>query len=256
MWVQLIQFFTVRPVLEIAAVLLFIIASIWAVGMLVLYVLKSAGISKIGPIELTRRTFRRKSIVKDNGEIMIILKKHAEMINAVRDIKNNVIHLQMRFVDSKSIECRGIMQKVFLKLIEDEHSKAGCESNSIVQNDDYRMYRLCLRILTEDLRDFYEECFNVNHLADKTENEFRDYCRVVGTEVVQKATDILNDLYQGEIISRPLLYSANQRIIPEMLDISTDILTHARDMAVKAKNDVARLESEFDSWFQNQTETV
>lgn len=256
MWVQLIQFFTVRPVLEIAAVLLFIIASIWAVGMLVLYIMKSAGISKIGPIELTKKTLLRKSFMKNSNDIMIILKKHAEMINTVRDIKLNVIHLQMRYVDSKSIECRGIMQKLFLKLVEDEHSKAGYESNSLVQNDDYRMYRLCLRILTEDLRDFYEECFNVNHLAEKTENEFRDYCHVIGVEVIQKSTDILNDLYQGKFVSRPLIYSANQKIIPDMMEISTDILTHAREVAIKAKNDVARLESEFDSWFANYTETV
>jgi len=140
---------------------------------------------------------------------------------------------------------RGAMQKTFLGLAKD--------SQSLVDTEDYHCYRLCLRAVFEDFKDYMRVCIKENHFTSKTEQEFRAYTALKIDAILQIATDTLNDLYHGKIISRATLYKENQKIVPDIRVMLTEIYFEARNIATRAEVEVDQQERAFDLYF---TETI
>lgn len=203
---------------------------------LIIYILKKVGLIRIGAFQIGSST-----------DLMDLLHKHASMIHKIRDIQMNILPQQLRYAEAKSIESRGLLQKTFLSLVEDKCKEDDCYT----ETSDYRTYKLCLRVLHDELRIYYNDMFIQNHLAEKTEEEFRDYCELCAAQILQIGTDILNDLYKGDTISRASIFNANKDIVDVLKDHIMDTIIYARHVAMKASDEVAFVEKQFDVYFKD-----
>ena len=119
-------------------------------------------------------------------------------------------------------------------------------------SEDFRLYKMCLRIITDDMREYFEMIFRENHLAEKTEPEFQIYVDNSTKEIVQMATDTLNEFYFGKTITRMAIFKANKEITHEIEQHCGQILHGARNIAMKGLADAAKLEAEFNVYFSKK----
>ena len=250
-----------RPLGEIVALAVLIIGIIWALAFAVVWTIKKVKVHKIGGVEMGQEQPELQpgqsphAICLHGQDIVRILRKQAETLNAISEIRHSIIPQQMRYMESRAAELRGSLQKTFLAVMEGERVKGNtCEEN-FVDTSDYRIYWMCLRIVQDDLREFFRICFRENHLASKSESEFRSYIETITREALQKATDTLNELYHGTVVTRAMVYEANKAIIPELDEGIEDVLLHARAIALKSLSDVKIKQDEFDAFFQKHMGT-
>lgn len=249
------QFMGTKSSTEIFLSIVIITGAFWLIGLCIVFVLSKGKISRVGKdgIEIgpfTKTPPSPHARCQNVKDVFIVLKAQADMINRVRDIKDAVLPEQMRFAESVAVEIRGILQKTFLGLLEKVTTANGSPSLNLVLSSDYHLFRLCVRSIYEDQRDYVRLCFRENHLSDKTEAEFRAYIDTKTDEIIQKTTDLLNDLYRGELVSRVELYEANRKTLPEVREAIARIFQHARDTATKANQEAIKLEKEFEAYFK------
>ncbi len=252
------EFLATHTVWNILLIISGAIVGVWAIVLAVVYGIKNARLKKAGAggVEFGDKQPEQPAHANcvHGRDIVVLLKKQAEMINEVHDIKDSVIPEQMRFAESKAVELRGMLQKIFLGLLQDEADSGRIQQDKqYVEYDDYHLYRLCIRSIYEDMRDYIRVCFRENHLAVKTEAEFRIYVSTKTDEMVQKSTDLLNDLYHGKVILRSVVYSANQQHMQEIRDSIASIFGQARDIAIKAVTESTQKEQEFETYFSEKT---
>jgi len=180
-------------------------------------------------------------------DIVILLKEQSAMFNAVRNITDGVMPEQMKIAEGRGIDVRGIMQRKFLKIL--AAALGGKDAENLVEHCEYRMYRLCLDIVYNELIARLRTLFRENHYADRTESMFREYVLNKTAELNQHATDLLNDLYHGSIITRVMIYDNNQEIKSSIDMIFSDIFWAAREIAIKAATDTRVLRENFDALF-------
>lgn len=239
---------------------LFIIAGAivgaWSIVFALVYAIKKVRLKRagVGGVEFGEKSPEQPAHANcvHGRDIVVLLKKQAEMITAVRDIRDSILPEQMRYAESRAVELRGLLQKTFLGLLQDEAESGRIANQNHVQSDDYHMYRLCMRAAYEDMRDYLRICFRENHFASKSEQEFRAYIAAKTDELCQNTTDLLNDLYHGKIISRATVYEANKRLAPQIRESLADIFQQARTVAISACLESDKLEQEFETYFSEK----
>lgn len=237
---DILKLFAGRTLLDIVVIILVLSASL-------VYLIKKGNVSKIGSVTIggTNKAPPH-ATCPHSRDILEILSKQSEYINNVRDIRQSVIPQQMRFMDSKSIETRGIMQKTFLALQEKITNDHNIPQ---VETFEYQTYKTSLRIVHQDMREYFLECFRENHLADKSESEYRAYAEMCANEIIQNTTDILNDLYRGSIVTRSIIFEENKTILSKLRENIIDVYNHARAIAIKAEQDIKHQKDAFDTYF-------
>lgn len=250
-----------HSVWELVMITVLLVGIVWAAAAAIVWIVSKIKIRKIGDVEMggdspvPKPGVSPHAICLHGQDIVQILKKQADMLNAVNEIRHSIVPQQMRFAESKSADSRGVLQKAFLALMDSERAAGRCPSDNFVDTIDYKMYWMCLRIVHEDVREYLRICFRENHLADKSEAEFRNYVANVKKEVIQNASDTLNELYHGTIITRAMIYEENKKVIPILESYIEETFNHARDVAIRALADIRLKQGEFDSYFQKHMGT-
>lgn len=213
---------------------------------------------KVGDASLTTNADGTPALCTVNGtphtqcihgkDIVILLKKQAEMFDAVRGVICSVMPEQMKVAEGRGIDIRGVMQRKFLKML--SGALGGKDVENLVEHSEYKLYRMCLDILYNELLDRVRILFRENHYADRTESAFRDYVANKTAELNQHASDLLNDLYHGSLVTRVMLYDGNQEIKGSIDTIFSDIFWNAREIAIKAASDSEELKAEFEALFE------
>lgn len=249
---QAISFLFQRPVWEIILLLLFITGFTTTVILVIFTLLQKSKIKKIGKdgIEICTEENSKDTPHKPphatcpyGRDIILILKRQSETINKIRDAHANILPEQMKYAESKAIEVRALLQKIFVKLLHE------ATTNTHVESRDYHLYRLCLRSIYEDLRDYIRVCFRENHLIEKTDSDYKEYVNLKVQEIIQTTTELLDDLYQGEVVQRDILHQANMESVPVIRVLLTEIFYKAREIAQQSHDQIKSLENEFDLFF-------
>jgi hypothetical protein len=243
MWETLKAFLTAKTTLDVSIILILLCGVLWSLAGSIVYIVRKTHIIKIGGVEIGKEgQLSPHTKCVHNGDIVKVLAAQSEMLNNVNYTKQMIMPNQMRYADAVITESKGLMQKTFLNLLGQEEPEQG------VSSVDYNLYRLCLRTLQEDLKEYYKACFRENHLAEKSSVEFKVYIDHATADIVQKATDSLNSLYKGQIVSRVALYEANKIIIPAIKDQIEDVFRNGRDVAIKAEVDIQVLQEKFNQY--------
>ncbi len=243
-----------RDVLEVAGIAVIFVASTWATVLAIVYLIRKARIVKVskGGVDFSGKDITRKktphSTCIHGKDIVMVLKKQAEMINAIHEAKACIIPEQMKYAEGRGADLQGLMQKNFLHLLDEEIEAGNLVDLSILDHEDYRSFKLCLKAVYSDILDFVRIAFRENHYSEKDEKEFRIYVDNKVNEIIQKATDGLNDMYRGRLIQRSRVYKENQRIISEIREILSDVFWQARAVAHKAKDDCKKIEKDFEDY--------
>jgi|GEM_PF-5833192 len=250
------EYLSSRPIWEILATLVGMASSVWLLGLAIVYVIRKGNIKKVGAdgVEVSdgivAKPLTKHAECLHSRDIVLTLRRQADMINRCRDIRDSVLPEQMKYAESRYMEIKGLMQKIFLQLLEENAVQDGIDVGNIVSSEDYHLFRLCMRSIYEDLRDYVRACFRENHLASKIEDEFRIYSGLKADELIQKASDMLNDLYRGTTVSRTHFHEEIKTVLPEIKKIIEDMFRHARSVSARSATEIERLMGEFDDYFR------
>lgn len=243
-----------KSIWEVAGFAVVFVSAAWAFVLAIVYLIKKARFKKVSTegVEFlgkdgTEKTNPHAACVHGR-DIVMVLKKQAEMINAVHDLHDGVMPEQMKYAESRGADLRGLVQKAFLHLLDEEISAGRLEDRNIVDHEDYRSYKLCVKAIYDDLRDFIRVAYRENHYAMKDEQEFRAYVDNKVDEIMQRATDALNDMYRGRLVDRSRVYKENQRITPEIREVLSDLFWNARAVSLKAEAECKALENDFEEY--------
>lgn len=252
---QFLSLILQRPLWEVSIFLIVLAGIVWFLVSFIFSKLQTLKIKKISKdgIELDSNEKKEPykpphSICAHGRDIVLVLKKQAELVNKVRDLSSNILPEQMKYAESKATEIRIVLQKAFFKLLADIKDS---EEFNYLESEDYHVYRLCLRSIYEDLKDYVRICFRENHLSDKTESDFKEYVNLKIDDVFQKTTELLNELYKGKIVTRSMVHKSNQDILPILRVLLSEIFYKAREISISTQEQITKEEDEFDAFFLN-----
>ena len=243
-----------RDVVEVAGIAVIFVGSAWAFVLAIVYLIRKTRMtrfSKAGVDFFGRDTTKKPtphSTCIHGKDIVMVLKKQAEMINAIHETRAGIIPEQMKYAEGRGADIQGLMQKNFLHLLDEEIESGNLADLSIVEHEDFRSFKLCLKSVYTDILDLVRLAFRENHYSEKDEKEFRIYVDNKVSEIIQKATDELNDMYRGRLIQRSRIYKENQRTISEIRGILCDVFWQARAVAHKAKDECKQIEKNFEDY--------
>lgn len=208
------------------------------------------GLIKIGPVQLHEADDKSDKHI-NSVKFLMVLSKQAEYINQRRDIKNSIMPDQMRYAESVSVEIRGMLLKAFASAARSEMENRGCESGN--DSDDYHMYRLCIRIMHEDMREWMREAFRENHFSEKTQIDFDRYVATKIADGLQVAAEVLDDLYRGKTISRSRISHENEKIMGELKTKIESIFREARRVSIDAEAAIERARIDYEAFLAEAT---
>lgn len=220
----------------------------WLIG-----IIKKAGIRKIYGIELEGGSPAKResphSSCMHGKDIVVLLTKQAEMLDAVHTLERRVLKDQMNYVKTESTKFKGKAQSVFLRLLYNllkSDSKTG-----LIEHPDYKEYTACLKDIMYDMRDLIENAFEENHYATRAEKDFQVYVSGKVGELTQEVTDFLNDAYKGEVITRELLYDENNMYLRKDFEsVLTQMFWNAREIAVRTQQECDKLRKDFAKYME------
>lgn len=184
-------------------------------------------------------------------KFLLVLARQAEYINQRRDIKQSVMPDQMRYAESVSTDIRGLLLKTFSAAMHKECSDGGCD-DSVLESSDYHLYRLSLRIMHEDLREWIRECFRENHFHERNEADFERYIKAKVVDGLQVASETLDDLYRGKIMTRRKVSAANALIAHELQEKVEAIFREARRISLTAEAAIQEAETSYNAYAEEQ----
>jgi len=245
-----------KSIWEVAGFAIVLVAAVWAFVLAIVYLVKKTRVKKVssngveftGGKDSSEKPVPPHAVCIHGRDIVMVLKKQAEMINAVHDIRDSVMPEEMKYVERRGADLRGMVQKAFLRLLDEEIAAGRLEDRNIVDHEDYRSYKLCVKAIYDDFRDFIRIAFRENHYALKDEKEFRSYVENKIDEIIQRATDALNDMYRGRLVDRSRVYKENQRVMPEIREVLSDLFWNARAVSLNAEAKCKALKKEFEEY--------
>lgn len=153
------------------------------------------------------------------------------------------IKLQMAYVEQRIDEGISSAQSMYLSILKEQQE--GNEHPLIVSNPSYLGYRIVLKAVKEEVLSRFRVAFRENHLAEMDEVAFSRYTERMLTAIINRCTEILNDLYFfTNEITREELYNRNQKLVIKMRELNADVFTYARNAAVEASLKVMRLDED------------
>lgn len=239
-WQLLILLFSF--VLAIALVLLIIIIAVKQISK----VIEKLKIKQIGQLHLGDADLEDVSphaVCRNRGDIvgMLANQRKTDMDVFRRDAR--ILKDQTAYMRSKTPGVQSLLQSAFLKELK---AALKGQSDGLVDHVDYLRYQLCLFFVIEETKEIFLAAFIENHLASRTEAEFRMYAETKVAEVLADGTNYLNNAYHGTVVSRERLYDRNMEVMQQLRTIGTDIMYHARDLAVEGAKDIKQLEALFE----------
>lgn len=181
---------------------------------------------------------------------LMVLARQAEYINQRRDIKQSILPDQMRYAEAVSADIRGMLLKAFSDAM---HSYAVADSQTVVDSLDYHLYRISLRIMHEEMREWIRECFRENHFQERTAVDFDRYVQTKIADGIQVATETLDDLYRGQTITRRMVSGINAGIIVEIRGKIESIFREARRIAIEADAAIESATADYNAYVEEQT---
>ena len=236
--------------LKILVLGLMVITVIAAISVAVITVVRKIKVTRIGPMEMGKEGKQHTAHYTciHAKDILDVLHRQAEVLNEIRDLRAALIPTQMRRIDAIVMESKGILQKTFVSILQDKLDEE-FPGQYAIDTRDYQLFRMSLSTIEVVVKDFYKACFQANHLAQKTESDFKDYISYCSAQIIQTVTDSLNDLYRGDVLKRSLLYKENQKIIPELKDKIEEGYMYAREITIDMEKQIKDKSESFDRYF-------
>lgn len=156
-------------------------------------------------------------------DIMEIIHRTAEHYEKIQAMKNSIMKEQMRYYEEIEEEVLGLFKKIFIKLL----SEKTPDEMQFINNNDYKNYILILKVIAADLKSYVRNCFSANHYITYTIESQNDYVDKKKNALSQKTTEMLNDYWRGEKVSRSEIYKANKEYIKLFENQVEDIFNRA-----------------------------
>ena len=189
---------------------------------------------------------------KNVTDIILVLKKVAEVGEKVFIIKYvDTMREQMIYCENRAIVLRGLIQKVFLGALSDLIRSSGKDVDDLIGHRDYKYYSLCLDKLFVTILAYIKASLGENHYTDISEVDFDRYASEKCDAILQMAIDLLNTVYDGHELTRPMLYQANMANSDSMRSLTYDMFLNARRITQEKVKLMEVLEIEKDKYIED-----
>lgn len=184
--------------------------------------------------------FTKKKHTKElTHRLMLIWSQLFELANKkTRIIYYCIMTDQMRVVESRLEEFVHIFKDVYSSIKKENGSTA----NTLVEDKDFKTYQLLLYIVRDSLKADIRTMLTENHLIEKSEEELQIYIREQYNLIVRSVTDLLNDLYISNEISREYLHSKNMEENTKTYELFSSIIRNCRQIAIQYNEDIKRID--------------
>jgi len=175
-------------------------------------------------------------------EILLIIEYQTDAIKRITRIEEiQTIKEQMGYAEQKMGEIRGMLRKVFLKVL---RNVRGSKEN-LVGSAEAIGYENVLKILTYEMLNEFRFIFRENHIVDIEGSDFEMYLRSKVGHLQSRITELLNELYiPGVNPSRERLYDENQEIVSDINEAMEEVIRHGRQIGLARQKDIEAIRSE------------
>lgn len=165
-----------------------------------------------------------------HNDIMIVIDKSYEVSNyEISLMKMETIREQMDYADHVMSNLLNNLQTYYVREL-----KNYIDDATVTRSDDFLDYEKTLDLFKRRLMSSFREFCRQNHFIDKDEEEFDKYRQTKAVSLLNEGSKYLNDLYMYQKhITREMLFKINEPHIPEFLATIKDIITNARQVAIK-----------------------
>lgn len=152
---------------------------------------------------------------------------------------------QMNYADQKADQIRALLQKQYLKILQQKGIP------ELVGSLSFNIYRFILKDIQHELLGHIRQSFQENHLDELTESSFNTYFNDKFEFLIAEATELLNNAYYYSIdIPREELYSTNQELITKIKGMVFEIYQTARQISVEVKVKCLEIDERIGRLFQ------
>lgn len=185
-------------------------------------------------------------------DLLEVSKRTAELDVRRESIKRQVYAEQLKYANEKIDEAIAHMQRIVIKLINEKtHGVI-----PFVQHPDYTTFKAIAKGLVHDVRAYLSYRFTENHYAFYTAQAQLDYVDERRTKITQMVTDLLNDYWCCQSVTRAELYDNNKEKRAEYDEIITSIFNEAFRIARDGQERIETAESEYASFMTNLSGTT
>lgn len=182
------------------------------------------------------------------GDILSIIARTTEFVETRHRIPVDVIEKQMKYYEEKEVEITGYFLRIFIKEL-DSYLPQGTE---IVQHQEYLAYSATLLAVGRVVKDYIRTVMRQNHFAELEGDDWIDKKVRYRTMVLEKATELLNVYWRGEIVPRWVLYKINHEPeITKQLNVALDdLFDYARNEARSMIVELTKLREGYEAFLK------
>jgi hypothetical protein len=192
---------------------------------------------QIGPIQF----LTEESAQKFTDSLILLDELKSDILKQMYFIEFvEILRRQMREVEIRVAEIIDVMRNTQVEIIALSMGK-----DKAVESEAVARYRVMTEfieiILTKTLRTAMRE----NHLADRTENEFRDYISNKSRELMRIIDDTITTIYIPDVVSLHELKESHKKSIPEYNEILRALFIEARTISKNGKGSIDKLKKRY-----------
>lgn len=185
-------------------------------------------------------------------DLLEVSKRTAELDVRRESIKRQVYAEQLKHSNEKLDEAVAHMQRIVIKLIDEKTHGV----MPFVQHPDYTTFKSIAKGLLYDVRAYLSYRFTENHYAFYTAQAQIDYVEERKTKITQMVTDLLNDYWCCQAITRAEMYEHNKARRADYDDILTSIFNEAFRIARDGQERIEAAEAEYATFMTNLSGTT
>lgn len=184
------------------------------------------------------------------GDIMSVIARTTELIEEKERSEISMMAEQMKFYEEVELEIKGVLQRVFVKLLDDRIGKDA----ELIQHPEYTTYMAVLNMVSVHMKDWFRVTMRQNHLAELDGDRWVKYKERKKAYMIQTTTDILNQFWRGKVIPRTDLYKVNMdSTVQSSVDkYINDIFDNCRRIAIDYSIKVETIRSEYEKWLKEK----
>lgn len=181
------------------------------------------------------------------ADIMSVIAKTAQLTEARHAMKYDLVEIQMRYWEEKAHELESIFLKGVAGWLHDHNV------HDPVQHTDYLSYQAILKVIFSRIKTLYRISMRKNHLITLNDTQWRDYKEAKVTSSIAIATEVLNTMYRGTILSRGELYKVNRSsaTVRAITEIFSDTLDFALSEAKRFEKKEKEMVEEYNTRIKN-----
>jgi len=172
------------------------------------------------------------------NDIIYLLTKQQEFILKKIEIKSDTLPRQMNYAEERASYIIGIMQDIYIKLLQNFGEKHPTEVYS------FKAYQMILEALKTEMLGKIRMAFRRNRFSEMTEENFTRYAKDKIEVFVTESSDFLtNKYFCNDVITREDLYEANNSNVSEIRESILTVFMRARSISIEQLKDIEELDN-------------